>query len=96
MARDHCRRLRYTANQIAFSLDLSQAFNSLGTVLVPAWIDAHVARRDVFRAGNGGGCNASCRTLQNIDTAYFLMAALLACSSYSCGACNRVCGRLFK
>jgi MFS transporter, FHS family, L-fucose permease len=70
-----------TTRRSHFRLTLSQAFNSLGTVLGP-WLGASIMLTGgIFAQADTTGLAAAARrseTLQSIDRAYFLMAGLLA------------------
>jgi FHS family L-fucose permease-like MFS transporter len=60
-----------------FWLTLSQAFNSLGTILGP-WLGSRIMLRGGMFADQTATAVNRTQTLQNVDLAYSLMAALLA------------------
>jgi FHS family L-fucose permease-like MFS transporter len=59
-------------------LTLSQAFNSLGTVIGPYFGAMLMLRGGMFRAAGAAGSGGQrMETLRNIDTAYLIVAALI-------------------
>jgi MFS transporter, FHS family, L-fucose permease len=66
-----------SAEQSHFRLTLSQAFNSLGTVLGP-WLGATLMLRGGLFTGHAGAAVGRGETLGNVDLAYFSMALMLA------------------
>ncbi len=63
-----------------FRLTFSQAFNSLGTTIAPFLVASLVLAGGIFAAGTGASATAAQRSesLRHIDTAFLLIAALIA------------------
>ena len=63
-----------------FRLTFSQAFNSLGTTIAPYLVASLVLAGGIFAAGPGASATAAQRSesLQHIETAFLLIAALIA------------------
>ena len=66
-----------SADRAHFRLTLTQAFNSLGTVLGP-WLGASLMLRGGVFTGQGDSGAGRSESLANVDFAYFSMAIMLA------------------